>query len=87
MLVNIMEEAVKEMLPSVLRVYDCCKCDKCQQDIIAYALNHLPPRYVVRTSGAVLTRFSLSREQEKADVISALVSAIATISKNPMHTV
>jgi hypothetical protein len=34
-----------------------------------------------------MTRFSLSREQEKADVISALVNAIATISKNPMHTI
>lgn len=87
MLVNVMEEIVREMMPNVLRVYDCCKCEKCQQDILAYTLNHLPPRYVVRTSGAVMTRFTLSREQEQADIITAVVNAIELISKNPRHDV
>ena len=85
MLVNIMVEAVKETLDSVLSVYDVCKCEKCRMDIIALALNRLPPRYVVRTSGAALTRFTLSREQERADVITAIAQAIEIVSKNPRH--
>lgn len=85
MLVNLMVEAVNETIDSVLEAYDCCKCEKCRTDITALALNKLPPRYVVRTSGAALTRFTLSREQEKAQVITAIVQAVDVISKNPRH--
>ncbi len=85
MLVNIMVEAVNETIDSVLSVYDVCKCEMCRMDIIALALNHLPPRYVVRTTGAALTRFTLSREQERAEVITAIVRAIELVSKNPRH--
>jgi len=85
MLVNIMVEAVGEAIDSVLSVYNCCKCDKCRMDIMALALNRLPPRYAVRTSGAALTRFTLSREQEKAEVITAIVQAVEVISQNPRH--
>lgn len=85
MLVNLMVEAVNENIDSVLGAYECCKCDKCRTDITALALNKLPPRYVVRTSGAALTRFTLGREQERAEVITAIVKAVDVISKNPRH--
>ncbi len=87
MLINIMVECVTETIDSVLSMYDCCKCEKCRMDMIALALNRLPPRYVVRTSGAALTRFTLSREQEKAEVITAIVQAVELVSKNPRHDV
>jgi competence protein ComFB len=85
LLVNIMEEAVVEMLDGVLSLYDVCKCENCIRDITALALNRLPPRYVVRPSGASLTRFILSREQERADVTAAITQAVEVVSKNPRH--
>ena len=45
-LVNYMEMAVREELPKLMGMReDICKCEDCQCDIIAYALNKLPSKY------------------------------------------
>lgn len=85
MLSNIMEDVVRENLEYVLAKYDCCKCAKCREDMIACALNMLPARYVQYQSGEAMSRFTLSRGQEKAEIITAIVKAVDQVSPNPRH--
>lgn len=86
-MVNIMEDIVKSTIDEVLENYDCCKCEKCKSDMITYALNKLPPRYVINNDGEAMARFALSRSQEQAEVLTAIVKAIQVVSNNPRHNV
>lgn len=62
-----------------------CKCEKCQADIIAFALNRLPPRYFVSLKGEVMTHFESQMVPDRARVLSEVVSAAQIISAYPSH--
>ncbi len=62
-----------------------CKCERCQADIIAFALNRLPPRYYVSLKGEVMTHFESQMVPDKARVLSEVVSAAQIISAYPSH--
>lgn len=40
---NLMEDIVLQHVDRILEADGCCCCDICKSDVIAYALNHLPP--------------------------------------------
>lgn len=85
-LYNYMEDIVKDMLDSLLAdKEDICKCEKCKFDMIAWALNRLPPKYVVTAKGRIFTKLQEVQVQFRADVIRELTKAISYISKNPQH--
>ncbi|MDD5668886.1 MAG: late competence development ComFB family protein [Candidatus Omnitrophica bacterium] len=50
-----------------------------------WALNRLPPNYVVTEKGRLYTKLSEQGIQFKADVVKELTKAIQRVSKNPMH--
>ena len=51
---NIMEDIVKKYLDEMLALrFDICTCEMCRQDVIAYVLTRLPPKYVTTDSGAI----------------------------------
>jgi competence protein ComFB len=66
----------------MLRNYhNICKCNRCQLDMIAYALNKLPPKYIVSERG--LTHLAIEDQyefQQYADIIGTVNSAIEVIS-------
>ena len=62
-----------------------CKCERCQADIIAFALNRLPPRYYVSLKGEVMTHFESQMVPDRARVLSEVVSAAQIISAYPSH--
>lgn len=83
---NFMEEMAKEELDKLLgEREDICKCAKCKMDILALALNRLPPKYAVSDKGRVFTKLQGVEIQFRADVTIELIKAIAKISKNPQH--
>lgn len=83
---NYMEDIVHDSLDTLFsEKQDICKCEKCRLDIVACALNRLPPKYVVSNKGRVFTKLQEVQVQFKADVIRELLSAIAHVSKNPQH--
>jgi len=86
-LFNVMEYTVSETLDEVLRSReDVCKCPRCRLDIMAIALNRLPPSYVVTSKGEVIARTNALRQQFKVDVIRAITEAIEIVSKTPHHS-
>ena len=84
---NYMEDAVKNVLDELLekRTKDVCKCSRCRLDLVAYALNHLPPKYVVTDKGHTFTRVAEMQQQFSADIIVALSKGMKAIGKNPRH--
>lgn len=90
MLCNCTEEAVRMLLPDVLREYaqknpGTCTCERCRDDIMALALNSLPPHYVVTDKGSILTKVNFERIGGRAEVIAALIKAIKIVKENPRH--
>ena len=85
-LVNFMEEAVKRGLDELMEEpsYRSLSLDgKTRMDVLAYALNRLPPRYVVTEKGSLYTRAEELRQQFKTDIVVELSKAIKHVSTHP----
>ncbi len=83
---NVMEEMVSHMLDDLFALrYDGCACEVCKGDIMAIALNHLPPHYSARPVGNAYIKAQLFSEQYKADVMRELLRAAAIVKKNRLH--
>mgnify|MGYP000869306732 FL=1 len=80
--INIMESKVISKLDELLERFSCCKCDRCKKDIVALALNKLPPKYMVMASGQPEPE---SDKQTNAEVVSALIQAAVKVRAHPRH--
>jgi competence protein ComFB len=82
---NYMEDCVADMMQSVLTDVNCCSCERCRLDIMAYVLNKLPPKYVVTRKGHLYTKLSAIQTQFDVDIVSSIAQAAALISTRPRH--
>ena len=83
---NYMEEVVQDELELLLEERnDVCKCQKCRFDIMVWALNRLPPKYVITDRGRLYTKLKEQEIQFKTDVVKELTKGIDVIRKNPKH--
>lgn len=84
---NYMEDIVSHKLENLLKLMNLCKCDKCRLDIMAIALNDLPPKYVVTDKGELYIKIRELEQQFEVDVETAIVKAAMFVSKNPKHDI
>jgi len=85
-LVNFMEEAIKNCLEELLASapYNSTRFEEKEKlDVMAYALNRLPPRYVVTEKGHLYTRVDELKQQFKTDIVVELSKAIKHVKANP----
>ena len=82
---NYMEDMVADMLPSVIKSIEMCQCERCLMDITAYALNKLPPKYVVTRKGSLYAKLEAMHLQFDVDIVSAITQGAKQIGKNPRH--
>lgn len=83
--VNIMEKIISEKLDLQLKDCDCCKCNECRQDMLAYALNSVSPKYVNSAKGELFGRIDSSKMQNSVDIDIAIARAINVVSSSPKH--
>lgn len=81
-LVNLTETAVLEKYDSVTARFNCCRCDRCKKDIIALALNKLPPKYAVLNEGQLVPDVD---QQLSAQVVTAMIQAVLKVRAKPRH--
>jgi len=79
---NLLEHLVAEEYER-LRPSDFCGCQQCREDVIVFALNRLPPRYVAADAGEVIAYLDLHRDQGIADVSMVLVEAFRRVGSAP----
>lgn len=83
---NYMENLVWQYLDDVLAGHsDVCPCEHCRYDIVALALNFLPPRYVVTAKGGTWAKIKQLDQQFYVDIVSALTNAITIVKAKPHH--
>ena len=84
---NLLEGAVREVYEE-LRSRDAsfCGCEHCEDDVMAFALNHLRPRYAGGTlEGVAVTSVDLQRDQPRAELMVAVLDAMRRVANNPRH--
>lgn len=82
---NVMERVVEERLDEILESYDCCKCERCRADIMAVALNSLPPRYVVTDEGELFAKIQYTQKRYELEVMKQIAYAINLVKESPHH--
>lgn len=82
---NYMEVCVNDMLPVVVKGLKCCDCEVCRMDMMAIALNNLPPKYVVTGKGQLYAKLSYFHQQFEVDIVSALTNAARIVTERPRH--
>ena len=82
---NMMEDILEMEYDALKGSFGTCTCDRCRNDVIAYALNHMPPRYVVNVSGSVMVKLESWRQQGLTDVRAALTRAAMLVGEKPRH--
>lgn len=84
-LVNVMESIVEEKLSTQLKDENCCKCDRCLEDMKAMALNQLPSKYVSTHNGELFSKLNSLMRQNSIDINVAVSYAIKIVSERPSH--
>ncbi len=85
---NVLEAMVaREYAELLLTMPTACGCKMCREDVMVYALNRLPPRYVATLEGEVLSEVRMEAEQGRADITVALLEAMRVVAASPRHPV
>ncbi|MEA4889589.1 MAG: late competence development ComFB family protein [Clostridiaceae bacterium] len=82
---NCMEDIVAKTADECIPESSLCSCAKCRMDVMAIALNNLPPTYVVTHKGELLASIDATGLQNQADVLSAVMNAIHIVKEYPKH--
>lgn len=80
--INVMENLVLKNVDAVIQRFNVCSCDRCRCDICAYALNALPPRYIVVQPSKIERA---ENEIPNKLVIDALIKAAIQVRSTPRH--
>jgi len=83
---NYMEVMVWQYLDEILAGHQgVCSCERCRYDIVALALNFLPPRYVVTAKGGTWAKVRALEQQFYVDVVTAISNAVTLVKSKPHH--
>lgn len=62
---------------------DFCGCPVCRGDVLVYALNRLPARYVASREGSVITELNLDKDQTRATIDVSVMEGFRKVSLAP----
>ncbi|MCL2054270.1 MAG: late competence development ComFB family protein [Oscillospiraceae bacterium] len=80
---NVMEDVVRERLDALLRGMDCCKCEKCVNDMTARSLNSLAPKYSNSETGELYSRAGILNQQNLIDIDVQIAKSISIVTEKP----
>ncbi|HEU5218346.1 MAG TPA: late competence development ComFB family protein [Gemmatimonadales bacterium] len=60
-----------------------CGCDICRADVLVYALNRLPARYVASVEGTIITELNLDKQQNRASIEVAVMDGVRKVMESP----
>lgn len=84
-LTNIMELMVRFKYNDIKDILNVCQCEKCRLDMMSYALNRLPSKYVVSEKGEAYSKIAASSVQFDSDILCALVEGARQVREHPRH--
>ena len=82
---NVVEEHVAstyaELLPTVPEAHPGCPI--CREDVMVYALNRLPARYVASVEGKVVTELNLDKDQTRVTIEIHVMEGFRKVTRSP----
>ncbi|MEY8387104.1 late competence development ComFB family protein [Oscillospiraceae bacterium 38-13] len=84
--INVMQILVEEKADEYMNMFGICSCDKCRVDVRAFALNHLPPKYVVLSENERVPRLTVYESRFSSDITAQLIQACKQVMLTPHHT-
>ncbi len=84
---NYLEDIISVKLQQILsNKRDICRCDKCMDDMLAYAINGLPVISYVTSDGGIHREVqNLTNDSLKIEIATRCVKAVEIVGKNPKH--
>ena len=86
-ILNLSESLAIEIMPSIIEKLGVCKCSLCASNILALALNMLPPRYITTSAGKQYMKLLAYKSQHELDVIQAITKACLKVMSSPRHNI
>lgn len=83
-LYNVTEKLVLNKLDATLKKMNCCRCDRCKEDIVAIALNNLKPMYMVAAKDEIKQKIH-ELQDIGSEVTTEVIKAVLIVRKNPRH--
>ena len=83
--INVMQVLVEEKAPKYVQMFGLCACKRCMEDVKAYTLNHLPPKYVVLEQGDRVPRLTVYEGKFSSDITAQLLQACKVVMETPHH--
>ncbi|HEU4698034.1 MAG TPA: late competence development ComFB family protein [Gemmatimonadales bacterium] len=84
MIQNLVEEHVLQAYDKLRPHFpDFCGCEMCRADVLVYALNRLPARYVASRQGTVISELDLEKDQSRARIDVALMEGFRIVGLAP----
>lgn len=81
---NLVEARVAEAYDTLRpRFPSFCGCPTCREDVLVYALNRVPPRYVRSDEGLAVSRVALEGGQQRAAIEVAVMEGIRRVERSP----
>ena len=80
---NYMETLVWNTINNIIDQFGCCTCDRCKVDIAAYALNNLPPKYIV--TNEIYAKLQVLESQFEVRITTQVSAGMQRIKENPRH--
>ncbi|HTL06181.1 MAG TPA: late competence development ComFB family protein [Gemmatimonadales bacterium] len=81
---NKVEEHVQEAFTALRSHFPAfCGCETCQADVLVFALNRLPARYVASQEGRVITELNLDKQQNRAGIDVAVMEGFRKVMASP----
>lgn len=87
-LINVTEEIVRGLVSFLLRgpeYQTFCRCQQCEYDMVALALNALPPKYVASTEVRNQVFKELNTPEMIEEINKQIILAIHAVGKHPNH--
>jgi len=82
---NVAEEFVRvlylELRAGASHVHQGCAV--CEEDVLVYALNRIPPQYVATAKGEVLSRLEIQVGQNRTDATVSIMEGFRFVAANP----
>lgn len=60
-----------------------CGCEVCRSDVLVYALNRLPARYVASIEGTVVTELNLDKDQTRVTIEINVMEGFRKVTTSP----
>ena len=84
MIKNLVEEHVLAAYDTLRTHFpDFCGCPVCRGDVMVYALNRIPARYVATREGSIVTELNLEKDQSRAAINVTMMDGFRKVSLMP----